>query len=172
MKPIRLYSAATVSKTDNQFEDNCGISLPHQSDYKNPSENVSSIADQIVKLNLIELTELRQILQRKLNLSDSMLMPSVAAGTLPSSGGAASDAAEDDESVSKTSFTLQLKGFEDNKKVALIKEIRNIMPDMNLVQAKKFVESLPHVVLENVGKDEAEKVMKQLEALGGICLLE
>ena len=38
---------------------------------------------------------------------------------------------------------------------------------MNLVQAKKFVESAPQVVRADIGKEEAETIKKQLEEAGG-----
>ena len=40
----------------------------------------------------------------------------------------------------KTSFTVKLVKFDAAKKVPLIKEIKQLLPEMNLVQAKKFVE--------------------------------
>ena len=43
---------------------------------------------------------------------------------------------------------------------------------MNLVQAKKFVESCPAVVKTDIGKDEAESLKKALEAVGAECTVE
>lgn len=40
------------------------------------------------------------------------------------------------------------------------------MPNMNLVEAKKFVENLPQTLKSNVPKDEVEKLQKALEAVG------
>ena len=56
--------------------------------------------------------------------------------------------------------------------VALIKEIKNQVEGMNLVQAKKFVESCPAVVKTDIGKDEAESLKKALEAVGAECTVE
>lgn len=36
-------------------------------------------------------------------------------------------------------------------------------------QAKKFVEGVPQVIKGDIGQDEAEKLKKTLEAVGGIC---
>lgn len=47
---------------------------------------------------------------------------------------------EMEQAPSKTSYAVKLLKFDVAKKVTLIKEIKNILPDMNLVQAKKFVE--------------------------------
>ena len=43
---------------------------------------------------------------------------------------------------------------------------------MNLVQAKKFVESAPAVVKADIAKDEAEKILAALVAVGGEAEME
>ncbi|KIH61155.1 Ribosomal protein L7/L12 domain protein [Ancylostoma duodenale] len=60
-------------------------------------------------------------------------------------------------------FSVKLTKFDDTKKIAVIKEIRNLVPGLNLVQAKKFVETAPVVVKEDMGKAEAEEMKKALE---------
>lgn len=47
---------------------------------------------------------------------------------------------EEEQAAVKSSFTVKLIKFDAAKKVPLIKEIKQIVPEMNLVQAKKFVE--------------------------------
>ena len=93
------------------------------------------------------------------------------------SGGPAAQAAEEKEeeeapAAVQTSFTLKLEAFAADKKVALIKEIKNNVEGMNLVQAKKFVESAPAVVKTDLSKDEADKLKSALEAVGGTCKIE
>ncbi|ELU43155.1 hypothetical protein AG1IA_02795 [Rhizoctonia solani AG-1 IA] len=51
-------------------------------------------------------------------------------------------------------------------------QVKAIMPNMNLVEAKKFVESVPKTLKENVPKEEAEKLMKTLKDLGATVVLE
>lgn len=72
----------------------------------------------------------------------------------------------------QTSFTLKLNSFAADKKVALIKEIKANVEGMNLVQAKKFVESAPAVVKADLAKDEAEKLKAALEGAGAACVIE
>ena len=72
----------------------------------------------------------------------------------------------------QTSFTLKLNSFAADKKVALIKEIKANVEGMNLVQAKKFVESAPAVVKADLAKDEAEKLKAALEGAGATCVIE
>jgi len=68
--------------------------------------------------------------------------------------------------VEKSLFTVRLTKFDEAKKVALIKEVKSIVAGMNLVQAKKFVESLPQILRSDVTKDEAEKLKVALVAVG------
>merc|ERR1711892_632623 len=72
----------------------------------------------------------------------------------------------------QTSFTIKLTKFDPSKKVAIIKAIKSLVEGMNLVQAKKFVESAPAVVRADIAKDEAEKIKEALVAVGGECEIE
>ena len=72
----------------------------------------------------------------------------------------------------QTSFTIKLNKFDPAKKVAIIKAIKSLVEGMNLVQAKKFVEGAPAVVRADIAKDEAEKIMEALTAVGGECVIE
>ena len=64
---------------------------------------------------------------------------------------------------------MKLTKFDDTKKIALIKEIRNAVSGLNLVQAKKFVETAPVEVKADLGKNEADELKKLLESVGGVC---
>ncbi|CAG2183550.1 unnamed protein product [Oppiella nova] len=100
----------------------------------------------------------------------------MAMGAMPMASAPASQEDEDEGDIGaktvQTSFTIKLNKFDETKKVALIKEIKAVVEGMNLVQAKKFVESVPQIIKSNVPKDEAEKLKKALEAVGGECLIE
>ncbi|NXJ68642.1 DIC protein, partial [Rostratula benghalensis] len=67
----------------------------------------------------------------------------------------------------KTHFTVRLTEMKPTDKVKLIKEVKNFVPGVNLVQAKKLVESLPQEIKANASKEEAEKIKAALEAAGG-----
>lgn len=87
-------------------------------------------------------------------------------------GPAKAEEEEEAPAVVQTSFTLKLDAFAADKKVALIKEIKANVEGMNLVQAKKFVESAPQVVKADLAKDEAENLKKVLEAAGATCSID
>ena len=64
----------------------------------------------------------------------------------------------------QTEFTVVLAAVGD-KKIEVIKEVRAIT-GLGLKEAKDLVEAAPKPVKESVTKDEAEKLKKQLEAVG------
>jgi large subunit ribosomal protein L7/L12 len=71
----------------------------------------------------------------------------------------------------KTLFTLTLKSFDAAAKPKIIKEIKAML-GLSLVDSKKFVESAPKQMKEGVPKDECEKIIEQLKALGGVVTME
>lgn len=149
------------------------ISIPTPDNEPFPvSPKIDSLVNEISKLTLIEVSELSSALKKRLNIPDT---PVMSFGAVPAAAPAA--AAEDDEDAApkkavKTSFNVKLVEFSNDKKVALIKEIKSMLTDMNLVQAKKFVESAPVIVKADLEKEEAEKLKATLESIGGVCQIE
>ncbi|KAK3090789.1 hypothetical protein FSP39_014631 [Pinctada imbricata] len=137
---------------------------------KEYSPKIHNIVDEISKLTLVEVCDLNELLKKTLKIQDAPVM-AMSAGAV-----AAAPKEEEEEEVApvitKTSFTVKLTAFDAEKKIALIKELKNIIPDMNLVQAKKFVESVPQVVKDDLAKDEADNLKKKLEELGGKAEVE
>ncbi|CAI2180136.1 14392_t:CDS:2 [Funneliformis geosporum] len=134
------------------------------------NSRVASLVDQIASLTLIETSELVQSLKSRLNIQD-VVFPTVnvSASASPTAETAASAPVEAPE---KTEFVVKLEKYDAAAKTKIIREIKNILPGTNLVEAKKFVESVPKVIKENVNKEEAEKIKKTLEGLGGTVILE
>lgn len=159
------------------------IPPPHfEGDAKVYPTKIQNLVNEISKLTLIEVSDLNELLRKTLNIKDVPMYSGVASA--PASGAAAAaeakkaadkkDEAEADAApvVTKSSFKLKLVKFDDAKKVALIKEIKGLNENMNLVQAKKFIESVPQVFRDNIGKDDAEKLKAQLEKVGATCVIE
>jgi large subunit ribosomal protein L7/L12 len=71
----------------------------------------------------------------------------------------------------KTLFNLKLESFEASAKPKVIKEIKSML-GLSLVDSKKFVESVPKVMKESVPKEEAEKIVATLKALGAVAVME
>ncbi|XP_043090793.1 39S ribosomal protein L12, mitochondrial [Puntigrus tetrazona] len=139
---------------------------------KQYSPKIQQLVNDIAGLTLIEVSDLNELLKKTLNIQDVGMMPM---GSMAAMASPASEAAEEDLTPAKkekTNFTVKLTEFKAADKVKLIKEVKNCTEGMNLVQAKKLVESLPQEIRVNVFKDEAEKLKAALEAAGGTVVLE
>ena len=147
------------------------IPLPVEKE-KQFAPKIVSIVDDISQLTLLEVADLNELLKKRLNISDA---PVMMAGAF-AGGAAAAPPPEEEEAAPaaavQTSFSVKLESFDAAKKVALIKEIKNLVEGMNLVQAKKFVESAPEIVKTDLTKEEADKLKEALTAAGGTCTLE
>lgn len=119
------------------------------------SEKLNKIATEIETLTVVEMAELAKYLEEKFGVS---AMPVAAA---PVAGGTNAPAAEE-----KTSFTVVLTAAGDNK-LGVIKAVREILPNLGLMDAKKLVESAPKDLLTDVKKPAAEEAKKKIETAGG-----
>ncbi|KAJ3119668.1 hypothetical protein HK100_000199, partial [Physocladia obscura] len=134
---------------------------------------IIEIVDKIQTLTLIETAALVQELKTRLNIQDIALPAAIAAPVVaaPAAAAAAAPVAEE-KAPEQTEFKVRLEKFDAAAKAKIIREVKNIIPGANLVEAKKFVESVPKVLKENVPKEEAEKLKKLLEDLGATVVLE
>ena len=126
------------------------------------SSDIKKLGDKIVTLTLMQAKELGDYLK-------------IEHGIEPAAGGAVMMAgpatqAQAEESAEKTSFDVILKEFGE-KKIQVIKEVKSIT-GLGLKEAKELVDSLPKPVKEGLGKEEAEAVQKQLEAVGAVIELK
>ncbi|KAJ5145554.1 Ribosomal protein L7/L12 C-terminal [Penicillium bovifimosum] len=133
---------------------------------------ISQIVDQISTLTLLETADLVASLKTRLNIPDLPVGGFAVAGGAP---GAAAPVAEEEEAApaaaEKTLFNIKLESFEATSKPKVIKEIKTML-GLSLVDSKKFVESAPKVLKESVPKEEAEKIVETLKALGAKAVLE
>lgn len=131
-----------------------------QKESKELSKPVQKIVDSIKELSLMEVNELVSALEDEFGVSAAA--PMMMAGAMPAAGAAAA-AEEQDE------FDVILKDAGSNK-IAAIKAVRTLKPELGLGDAKKFVEDAPQAVLEGANKEDAEKAKAALEEAG--CVVE
>lgn len=128
------------------------------------SDKVKRIIDSIGSLNVMELVQLVKALEKTFGISG---VPIVAAGvgapTAAQSTGA--QAAEAKEEAKKKVFNVILKEAGPNK-LQVIKEVRAILPNLNIKEAKDFVESLPKTLKEGVEEKEANELKDRFEKIG------
>merc|ERR1719495_418107 len=143
------------------------LAAPNPSTTKIYPEKVQRLADEICKLTLLETSELNELLKKTLNIQDMQMAP-MAMMTAP----AEAAPEEEEKEEEQTEFEVKLTAFDPATKIKLIKEIKNVVPGLNLVQAKKFVEAVPQVLKEKASKEEVEEIRKVLEAVGGTVTAE
>jgi large subunit ribosomal protein L7/L12 len=124
--------------------------------------DINALVDQLSELTVLEAADLAKALEEKWGVSAAAAV--AVAG--PAGGGAAAAPAEE----VKTEFDVILTG-DGGKKINVIKEVRAIT-GLGLGEAKALVESAPKPVKEGIGKDEAEKIKKQIEDAGGTVELK
>jgi len=118
---------------------------------------VQEIVEKIEKLTLLEASELKKALEEKFGVTAAVPM---MMGAMPA-GGAAPAVVE-----AQTEFTVVLKAA-GAQKINVIKVVR-AATGLGLKEAKDLVDGAPKNVKENVSKDEADKLKKELEEAGAI----
>jgi large subunit ribosomal protein L7/L12 len=114
------------------------------------------ILDAIAEMKITEIADLIKAMEEKFGVTAAAPVAVAAAG------GAAAAAVEE-----KTEFTVVLKaGTPADKKISVIKEVRAVT-GLGLKEAKDLVEAGDKPLKENVSKDEAEKIKKQITDAGG-----
>src|SRR5882757_9043875 len=113
---------------------------------------IKDLGDKIAGLTIKDAVDLKEYL--KVTYKIEPAAGGMMAG--PAGGAAAEKPAE------KTEFTVVLAAFDAAKKINVIKVVREIT-GLGLKEAKDLVEGAPKPVKENIGKDDAEKIKKQLE---------
>ena len=116
--------------------------------------DVKKIAEELVKLTVLEVNELKNILKDEYGIEPAAAAVAVAAA--PAEGGAAAD--------EKSEFDVVLKDA-GAQKIAVIKAVKEAT-GLGLGEAKAIVDGAPATVKEKVAKDEAEALKKSLEEAG------
>jgi large subunit ribosomal protein L7/L12 len=117
------------------------------------------ILDAISRMSVMEVVELISDMEKKFGVTAAAPV-AVAAMPGAAAGGAAAAAAEE-----QTEFTVVLKEYPADKKVTVIKVIREIT-GLGLKEAKDLVEGVPSTVKEAVSKADCETMKKKLEEVG------
>jgi large subunit ribosomal protein L7/L12 len=117
---------------------------------------LEKIVEDLSSLTVLEAAELAKLLEEKWGVSAAAPVAVAAAA----GGGAAAPVAE-----AQTEFNVILKDAGD-KKINVIKVVREVVPSLGLKEAKDLVEAAPKAVKEGVTKEEAETIKKKLEETG------
>lgn len=108
-------------------------------------------------MSVLELADLVKGLESRFGVTAAA---PVAVAAAPAAGGAAAAAAEE-----KTAFDVILAGAPADKKIQIIKVVRELT-SLGLKEAKDLVEGAPKPVKTGVAKEEADTMKKKLEESG------
>jgi large subunit ribosomal protein L7/L12 len=120
--------------------------------------DITAIVEQLSGLTVMEVADLVKQLETKWGVTAAA---PVAAAAPAGGGGAAAPAAE-----AQTTFDVILTSAPADKKIAVIKAVREVKAGLGLADAKALVEGAPKTVLEGAPKAEAEAAKKKLEEAG------
>ena len=121
---------------------------------------LATIVDQLSKLTVIETAELVKQLETAWGVTAAAPVAVAAAGGA-AAGGAAAAPAE-----AKTAFDVILISVPADKKISVIKAVREVKAGLGLADAKALVEGAPKPILEGANKADADAAKKKLEDAG------
>jgi large subunit ribosomal protein L7/L12 len=119
--------------------------------------STEDLLDAFKELTLLELSEFVKAFEETFDVTAAAPVAVAAAGP---AGGAPAEAAEE-----QSEFDVILEGAGE-KKIGVIKVVREIVSGLGLKEAKDLVDSAPKPLLEKVNKDAAEDAKAKLEAAG------
>jgi large subunit ribosomal protein L7/L12 len=115
------------------------------------------ILEAISNMTVMQVVELIGDMEKKFGVTAAAPVAMMAGG---GAGAAAAAPAEE-----KTEFTVVLKEYPADKKVGVIKVVRELT-GLGLKEAKDLVEGVPGTVKEGVNKADSESMKKKLEDAG------
>ena len=135
-------------------------------DSKKVSEKVEKMVEEVSKLSVLELSELVSALQEKLGVSAAMTV--AAPASAPTGATAGEAAAPSDEGGLKTVVMTDAGA----NKINVIKALREINPNLTLMDAKGMTEAVPAEVLKDAKAEDAKAASEKLKAAGATVELK
>lgn len=117
------------------------------------------IVDAIEKMSVLELNELVKLFEKKFGVSAAAVAVAAPAGGASAQG---------EEAKATASVELTDGGAQ---KIAVIKVIKEAL-GLGLKEAKDMVDGAPKMLKENMKREDAEKLKKDIEAAGGKATLK
>lgn len=134
-----------------------------------PSDKVIRIADEMIALSILEVSDVADLLKKKLKIGNMPVMGLGFAGGAAAAGGGAQ--AVEEKKPEKMTFDVKLEKYDAASKIKIIKEIR-VFTTLGLKEAKELVEKTPAVLKTGISKEEATDIVEKLKALGATAAME
>ena len=124
-----------------------------------PKLSSDELLDVFKEMTLLELSDFVKKFEETFEVTAAAPVAVAAAG-VPAAGGAPAEAAEE-----QSEFDVILEAAGD-KKIGVIKVVREIVSGLGLKEAKDLVDGAPKPLLEKVAKEAADEAKAKLEAAG------
>ena len=122
--------------------------------------DIANLVEELSKLTVLEAADLVKQLETKWGVSAAAPVAAAAAGA--AAGGAAAAAPV----AAKDTFDVIIAAVPADKKIAVIKAVREVKAGLGLAEAKALVEGAPKPVLEGANKADSDAAKKKLEEAG------
>ncbi len=122
--------------------------------------STDDLLDAFKELTLLELSEFVKKFEETFDVTAAAPVAVAAAPGAAAAGGGAAEAGEE-----QSEFDVILESAGD-KKIGVIKVVREIVSGLGLKEAKDLVDSAPKPLLEKVAKEAADEAKTKLEAAG------
>jgi large subunit ribosomal protein L7/L12 len=126
--------------------------------------NIDQLVETLSALSVLDLSKLKKALEDKWDVKAAAGAPMMMAA--PAAAAGESAAAEE-----ATDFQVILEEAPADKKIAIIKVVREIT-GLGLKEAKELVEGAPKPVKDSAPKAEAEEIKKKITEAGGKVALK
>lgn len=120
------------------------------------SEQTDKLAQELGQLNVMELVALTKRLEADWNVSAT-----------PQVGLQQPSQQQETQQEAQTEFTVVLASYPADKKMALVKLVREVC-GLGLLESKSLVEGAPKTLKENVSKEEADQLKAKITEAGGV----
>jgi large subunit ribosomal protein L7/L12 len=119
--------------------------------------DIANIVEELSKLTVIETADLVKQLETKWGVTAAAPVVVAAAGA-PAAGAA--------PAAAKDTFDVIIASVPADKKIAVIKAVREVKAGIGLAEAKALVEGAPKPLLEGANKADSDAAKKKLEEAG------
>ena len=121
--------------------------------------DIANLVEELSKLTVLEAADLVKQLEAKWGVSAAAPVAVAAAGGAAAGGAAAPAEAKD-------TFDVIIASVPADKKIAVIKAVREVKAGLGLAEAKALVEGAPKTLLEGANKADTDAAKKKLEEAG------
>jgi len=118
--------------------------------------DLANIVEELSKLTVIEAADLVKKLEEKWGVT----------AAAPAAAAAAPGAAAAPAAAAKDTFDVIIASVPADKKIAVIKAVREVKAGLGLAEAKALVEGAPKPILEGANKADTDAAKKKLEEAG------